>query len=161
MKTVTWTDPSVLYAAHERMPSIELFRAVRDGTVPLEPAMALLGVRMAVVEPGTVTLTLEPGECHCDLSGSVQPGILAALADTAAGYAIHTQTALGIRCATLELRISLLEPVTVASGTISCVGRVIRIGSRTTVAEAQIFDAAGKLCATMSTTFMVLNPASV
>jgi uncharacterized protein (TIGR00369 family) len=161
MKTVTWTDPSVLYAAHERMPSIELFRAVRDGTVPLEPAMALLGVRMAVVEPGTVTLTLEPGECHCDISGNVQPGILAALADTAAGYAIHTRTARGVRCATLELQVSLLEPVTVASGTISCVGRVIRIGSRTATADAQIFDAAGTLCATMSTTFMVLNPASV
>lgn len=157
---VTWTDPAILYGAHEAMTSLELFRAVRDGTVPLEPAMALLGARLTRVEPGEVTLTLEPAEHHYDQSGTVQPGILSALADTAAGYAVHTQTAIGVRCATLELHASLLEPITIASGTISCVGRTIRIGARTATADASIYDSRGRLCSQVGTTFIVLPSAA-
>jgi uncharacterized protein (TIGR00369 family) len=157
---VTWADPAILYGAHETMTSIELFRAVRDGTVPLEPAMRLLGARMTKVEPGEVTLSLDPAEHHYDQAGAVQAGILAALTDTASGYAIHTKVALGVRCATLELQLSLLEPITVASGRIACVGRAVRIGARTATGDASIYDSAGRLCATMSTTFIVLPPAS-
>jgi uncharacterized protein (TIGR00369 family) len=158
---IAWTDPSLLYAAHRRMTSIDLFRAIRDGKVPIEPCMAILGVKLAAVEPGEITMTLDPGEQHYDHSGAVQAGILAALTDTAAGYAIHTKTALGVRCATLELQVSLLEPITIASGRISCVGRAIRVGARTATAEARIFDSAGRLCALMSTSFIVLPPTPV
>ena len=156
---IAWTDPSVLYSAHERMTSIDLFRAVRDGAVPIEPCMAILGARLTDVGEGTVTMMLDPGEHHYDHSGTVQAGILAALTDTAAGYAIHTQAQLGVRCATLELRVSMLEPVTIASGRISCVGKAIRIGSRTATAEARVYDSAGKLCTLMTSTFIVLPPA--
>jgi uncharacterized protein (TIGR00369 family) len=157
--TVGWADPALLYAAHKQSTSIELFRAVRDGRVPLEPCMALLGAKMTKVAPGEITLELTPGEQHLDHSGAVQPGILAALTDTAAGYAIHTRVPLGVRCATLELQVSLIKPVTAASGRISCVGRAIRIGSRTATAEAKILDSAGELCSLMSSTFIVLPPA--
>lgn len=157
--TVGWADPALLYAAHKQSTSIDLFRAVRDGRVPLEPCMALLGAKLTKVAPGAITLELTPGEQHLDHSGAVQPGILAALTDTAAGYAIHTRVPLGIRCATLELQVSLIKPVTMASGWISCIGRAIRIGSRTATAEAKILDSAGELCSVMSSTFIVLPPA--
>jgi uncharacterized protein (TIGR00369 family) len=156
--TVTWADPSVLYAAHKQSTSIDLFRAVRDGRVPIEPCMALLGAELTRVASGEITLELTPAEQHLDQSGAVQPGILAALTDTAAGYAIHTRVPLGVRCATLELQVSLMEPVTLASGRISVVGRAIRIGARTATAEAKVLDSAGKLCSLMSTTFIVLPP---
>jgi uncharacterized protein (TIGR00369 family) len=156
--TVAWTDPAVLYAAHDQLTSIDLFRAVRDGKVPLEPAMSLLGVSLTEVEPGEITMEMTPAEQHLDHSGAVQPGILAALTDTAAGYAIHTQVPLGVRCATLELRVSLLEPVTIGSGRISVTGRTVWIGARTATAEAKVLDSAGKLCSLMSTTFIVLPP---
>ena len=156
--TVTWVDPAVLYAAHKQSTSIELFRAVRDGRVPLEPAMSLLGAKLTKVAPGEIVMEMTPAEQHLDQSGTVQPGILAALTDTAAGYAIHTRVPLGVRCATLELQVSLIEPVTLASGRISVVGRAVRIGSRTATAEAKVLDSAGKLCSLMSTTFIVLPP---
>jgi uncharacterized protein (TIGR00369 family) len=156
--TVTWADPALLYAAHKQSTSIELFRAVRDGRAPLEPAMCLLGARLTKVVPGEIVMELTPGEQHLDHTGTVQPGILAALTDTAAGYAIHTRVPLGVRCATLELQVSLIAPVTIASGRISVVGRAIRIGARTATAEAKVLDSAGKLCSLMSTTFIVLPP---
>jgi len=156
--TVTWTDPSLLYAAHERLSSIELFRAVRDGQVPIEPAMALLGAKLAKVEPGEIVMEMTPAEEHLDLSRTVQPGILTAITDTAAGYAIHTLVPLGVRCATLEMQVNLLEPVTVASGRISVVGSAIRVGARTATCEAKVLDSAGKLCSLMTATFIVLPP---
>ena len=156
--TVAWTDPAILYAAHKRLISIDLFRAVRDGKVPLEPAMALLGAELTKVDPGEIVMEMTPAEQHLDHTGVVQPGILAALTDTAAGYAIHTRVPLGVRCATLELRVSLIEPVTIASGRIKVVGRATRIGSRTATAEAKVLDSAGKLCSLMSSTFIVLPP---
>jgi len=157
--TVTWGDPAQLYAAHKQSTSIDLFRAVRDGRMPIEPCMALLGAKLTKVEPGEITLMLTPAEQHYDQSGTVQAGILAALTDTAAGYAIHTRVPLGIRCATLELQVSLLKPLTAASGRISIVGRAIRTGSRTATAEAKVLDSAGELCSLMSSTFIVLPPA--
>ena len=157
--TVSWADPTVLYAAHKQSTSIDLFRAVRDGRVPIEPCMALLGAKLTKVEPGEITLEMTPAEHHYDQGRSVQAGILAALTDTAAGYAIHTRVPLGVRCATLELQVSLLKPLTVASGRISVVGRAIRIGARTATAEAKVLDSAGELCSLMSSTFIVLPPA--
>ena len=157
--TVTWADPALLYAAHKQSTSIDLFRAVRDGRVPLEPCMALLGAKLTKVVPGEITLELIPAEQHYDQSGTVQAGILAALTDTAAGYAIHTRVPMGVRCATLELQVSLIKPVTAASGRICVVGRAIRIGSRTATAEAKVLDSTGELCSLMSTTFVVLPPA--
>jgi uncharacterized protein (TIGR00369 family) len=155
---VTWAEPSVLYAAHKRLTSIDLFRAVRDGEVPIEPGMALLGATLTKVEPGEIVMELVPAERHLDQSGTVQPGILAALTDTAAGYAIHTQVPLGVRCATLEMQVNLLEPVTIASGRISVVGRAIRVGARSATCEAKVLDSAGKLCSLMTATFIVLPP---
>jgi uncharacterized protein (TIGR00369 family) len=155
---VTWADPAILYTAHKHMSSIDLFRAVRDGRVPIEPCMALLGATLTKVEPGEIRLELTPGERHLDLSRTVQPGILAALTDTAAGYAIHTRVPTGVRCATLELQVSLIEPVTLASGRITVIGTASRIGARTATAQAKVLDSAGKLCSLMSSTFIVLPP---
>jgi uncharacterized protein (TIGR00369 family) len=156
--TVSWTDPAVLYTAHKQLTSIDLFRAVRDGKVPIEPAMSLLGALLTAVEPGEIVMEMTPAEQHLDHTGVVQPGILTALTDTAAGYAIHTQVPLGVRCATLEMQVSLLEPVIIASGRIQVVGRAIRIGARTATCEAKVLDSAGKLCSLMTATFIVLPP---
>ncbi|HEX4505572.1 MAG TPA: PaaI family thioesterase [Alphaproteobacteria bacterium] len=156
--TVAWTDPAVLYAAHKQLSSIDLFRAVRDGKVPLEPAMCLLGAKLTKVAPGEIVMEMMPAEQHLDHTGVVQPGILAALTDTAAGYAIHTRVPLGVRCATLEMQVSFMEPVTLASGRIKVVGRATRIGSRTATCEAKVLDSAGNLCSLMTATFIVLPP---
>src|ERR1700751_3515710 len=91
---VAWSDPNIIYSAHARMKSIDLFRAIRDGKLPLEPSMSLVGAELTGVEPGEVRIAMVPAERHYDHAGAVQTGILAALTDTAAGYAIHTRVPL-------------------------------------------------------------------
>lgn len=155
---ITWGDPWTIYAAHKRMKSIDLFRAMKDGKVPMEPSLSLVGAELIGVRPGEVRVRLEPGERHYDQSGAVQAGILAALTDTASGYAIHTRVPLGVRCATLELQVSSIRPVTAATGPITIVGRAVRVGSRIATGEARIEDGQGALYMLMSTTFIVLPP---
>ena len=155
---IAWGDPKIIYANRDRMGLIELFRAMMRGELPHEPAMAMLGVRLVSVEPGEVVMTLDPGPEHCDHRGQVHGGILAAITDTAAGYAIHTRLALGWTAATLELHQGFVTPVTLNSGRITCVGRVMHLGRDTAVAEADITDAKGELCARMGTTMIVRPP---
>src|ERR1700744_5573453 len=119
--TVAWTDPAVLYAAHRQLTSVELFRAVRDGKVPLEPAMCLIGATLTKVAPGEIVMEMTPAEQPLDHTCVMQPGILAALTNTAAGYAVHTRVPLGVRCANLEVQGSLMEPVTIAPGPVKSV----------------------------------------
>jgi uncharacterized protein (TIGR00369 family) len=155
---ISWDDPRTIYSAHKRMKSIDLFRAMKDGKVPIEPSLALVGAELVDVRPGEVRLRLEAGERHYDQSGAVQAGILAALTDTASGYAIHTRVPLGVRCATLELQVSAICPVTAATGPIIIIGRAVRVGSRIATGEARIEDGQGALYMLMSKTFIVLPP---
>ena len=156
--TIAWGDPKVIYGNRDRMSLLDLFRAMMRSEVPHEPAMAMLGVRLVSVEPGEVVMVLDPGPQHCDHRGRVHDGILAAITDTAAGYAIHTKLDLGWTAATLELHQSFVTPVTLASGRLTCVGRVTHLGRRTAVAEADITDSKGELCARMGTTMIVRPP---
>ncbi len=55
--TISWSDPAIIYEAHRAMPSLDLFRAMQPGELPMEPAMALLGAEVESVEPGEVGQT--------------------------------------------------------------------------------------------------------
>jgi uncharacterized protein (TIGR00369 family) len=86
---------------------------------------------------------------------TVHGGILATLADSACGCAVHSMLPLGQTYTTLELHINFLRAVRVDSGRVTCVGRVIHLGGRTATAEARITDAAGRLCGHFGTTCLV------
>jgi uncharacterized protein (TIGR00369 family) len=156
--TVAWCSPVVIYDAHRTMSSLDLFRAMQQGRLPLEPAMALIGAEIEAVEPGHVVFALEVGERHLDHTGSLQPGILAALADTAAGYAVHTMLPLGGRAASVEFHVSLIAPIPMTAGRIRVAGAASHVGRRTATCAATVTDQAGALCATMGMTMMVLPP---
>jgi uncharacterized protein (TIGR00369 family) len=153
---VRWADPGVIYAAHAHMTSLELFRAMMAGSMPLEPSMALFGADIASVEPGEVVLGLDLGERHLDHSGHVQSGIIAALTDTAAGYAVHTRLAAGMRCASVEFHVSMIAPVPLAAGRLLFTGRAAHVGLRIATCDATVTAGNGTLHARMGMTMIVL-----
>ena len=57
----------------------------------------------------------------------------------------------------LDLTVKFLKPVTVASGQLTCVGKVISRGRRTALAEAQLFDENGKLLAHATSSCMIFG----
>jgi uncharacterized protein (TIGR00369 family) len=153
---IAWSDPAIIYEAHRAMSSLDLFRAMQAGDLPMEPAMALLGTSIETVEAGEVAFRLDIGERHLDHTGCLQTGILAALTDTAAGYAVHTRLPAGARAASIEFHVSLIEPVTLATGRIRIVGRAQHVGRRTATCDAHVIDSTGALKAAMGMTMMVL-----
>ncbi len=75
--------------------------------------------------------------------------------DSVMGCAVHSTLAKGRAYSTLEIKINYLRPMTDALGTVTAEGRVVNAGRKAAFAEGKIFDAAGKVYATGSTTCAV------
>ena len=74
-------------------------------------------------------------------NGVVHGGALFTMADTAMGAALHTTLVPGEYCATIEIKIHFLQPVT--EGRIRCRTRLVHRGRRIAVLESHI--SAGRL----------------
>ena len=90
--------------------------------------------------------------------GSVHGGYAATLLDSACGCAVHSKLAVGQTYTTLELKVAYHKPMTVNTGLVRAVGRVISFGRRAAFAEAKITDAEGRLYASATSTLLVMSP---
>jgi uncharacterized protein (TIGR00369 family) len=86
--------------------------------------------------------------------GYTHGGVLAALIDLAADWAMVKQTGRGVP--TIDLRVDYHRPA--LRGDLIARGKVIRSGSQFATAEAQIFDAEGKLLASGRGTYFTAPP---
>ncbi len=89
--------------------------------------------------------------------GTVHGGYAASLLDSACGIATHTALQPGQGYTTAELKVSYMKPLTVQSGKVRAEGRVVSIGSRAAFAEANLTDEKGRLCATATSTLIILS----
>jgi uncharacterized protein (TIGR00369 family) len=83
-------------------------------------------------------------------------GILAALIDLAADYALVGRTGRGVP--TIDMRVDYHAAA--MSGDLTLRGKVVKWGSQFSVAEAQIFDQQGKLLASGRGTYLTAPPKS-
>ena len=86
--------------------------------------------------------------------GYVHGGVLAALIDLAADWAMVKQTGRGVP--TIDLRVDYHRPA--LRGDLVARGKVIRSGSQFATAEAQVVDADGKLLASGRGTYFTAPP---
>jgi uncharacterized protein (TIGR00369 family) len=86
----------------------------------------------------------------------VHGGILATLADSALGCAVHTKLSAGTAYTSLDLTIKFTRAATLDSGLLTCEGRVVSIGRRAATAEAQITDQAGRVIGHAVTTCLLM-----
>ncbi len=114
------------------------------------------GMRVAAVEPGSVTVALALGEQHANLQGFAHGGILATLADAAMGLSVRSALEPGRRHVTIELGFHYLRAV--RTGTVTATGRAVRIGRDVAYAEATITDERGTDLARASGTYSVTSP---
>jgi len=87
--------------------------------------------------------------------GYTHGGILAALIDLAADWAMVRQTGRGVP--TIDLRVDYHRPA--MRGDLIAHGKVVRSGAQFATAEAQIFDLHGKLIASGRGTYFTAPPA--
>src|SRR5215471_12320580 len=86
--------------------------------------------------------------------GFAHGGVIAALIDIAADWALVKRTGRGVP--TIDLRVDYHSPA--MPGDLTARGKVIRFGSQFSTAEAQVFDSRGKLLASGRGTFLTARP---
>ena len=105
------------------------------------PFMADLGVEPTAVEPGRVNAQLVVAKRHCQHTGVVHAGVVAALADHTMGAAAQTMAADGHWVLTAEFKTSLLRG---ASGErLECEAWVLKPGRQVTFTEAVVYAVQG------------------
>jgi uncharacterized protein (TIGR00369 family) len=120
--------------------------------------MRTLSASLESVAPGLVEIALTPGSAVSQQHGFVHAGALAAVADTAAGYAALSLMPPGAGVLTTDFKINLLAPA--AGERILAKGRVIKAGRTLTLAQTEVFSqTAGqeKLVATLTATLMAIE----
>ncbi len=121
-----------------------------------QPAAATL-IRMALSSfaQGEAVVVLPAGREHANPMGTVQGGILAAMADAAMGWAFMTTLGEGESYTTLEMKINFLKPV--REGTLTARGRVRKAGRMVALVECDVEDESGSLVAHAVSTCLTLR----
>lgn len=119
-------------------------RMVR-GEMPQPAAAALIRMALASFAQGEAVVVLPAGPEHANPMGTVQGGVLAALADAAMGWAFMTTLGEGESYTTLEMKINFLKPV--RQGRLTARGRVRKAGRMVALVECDVEDDGGSLVA--------------
>jgi uncharacterized protein (TIGR00369 family) len=159
-RTHAWWDPQLTAAAARDVDGLTFLRRLASGEVPPAPIASTLGFTVLEVESGRVVFGLEPAEYHFNPIGSVHGGVFATLLDSAAGCAVHSSLPAGTSYTSLDLSVKFLRGLGAGSGPVRCEGLVVHLGGRTALAEARLFDGAGRLCAHATSSCMIFRPAA-
>ncbi len=160
-RTYSWEDPVALAAASRTLSGLDFLTAIAEGRLPAPPVMATTGIRAVEFGDGYAAFELDPAPWQYNPIGSVHGGILATLADSALGCAVHTKLPVGTGYTSLDLSIRFSRAVTSDSGPIRAEGHVVTIGRRTATAEARVLDQTGRVMGHATTSCIILegNPA--
>jgi uncharacterized protein (TIGR00369 family) len=124
---------------------LEFLQRLARGEHANVPIGETLGFRVVEAERGVVTLAGEPDRRAYNLIGTVHGGWAAAILDTALALSVLSTLETDQSFTTVDIRINYLRPLTVETGTVRAVGRVLQSGRRLAYSEAHLTDAAGKL----------------
>lgn len=121
--------------------------------------LTTLGIEVAEIAPGRVTLELPYRADLCQQNGFIHAGAITTAADSACGYAAFTLMPADSDVLTVEFKVNLLRPA--VGERFAATGTVIRSGRTLTVCSAEVVaHSAGepKLVALMQATLMAVPP---
>jgi uncharacterized protein (TIGR00369 family) len=136
------------------MSGLESLRALiaAGGRMPLGET---LDITLIEAGDGWVTFTGLPGPNACNPLGTIHGGYAAAILDSACSCAVHSKLGPTQLCATLDLKVSYLRPITVRTGMLRADGKIQTVLSRAGFAQAELRDARDRLYATATSTLLV------
>lgn len=114
----------------------EAIRARIAQSFAKQTVMETIGARLLRVVPGEVEIGLEITPRVSQQHGFVHAGIVATIADSAAGYAGLTTMPEGRGVLTAEFKINLMAPA--AGERLVARGRVVKSGRLLTIAQAEV-----------------------
>jgi uncharacterized protein (TIGR00369 family) len=98
--------------------------------------MRSVGARLVSVEPGRVVIEWAFREDLTQQHGFLHAGVVAAVADSACGYAALSLMPRGVAVLSVEFKVNLMKPA--AGERFRAVGKVIRAGRTLTVCGAEV-----------------------
>jgi uncharacterized protein (TIGR00369 family) len=99
--------------------------------------MHLIGAGLTRIEPGRIEAELTLGQQHQQQRGFAHGGLVATMADLAAGFAAVTLVPDGVGVVTADLKVSYLNP---GVGTrMKAIGWVLKAGRRLHFCEAEVW----------------------
>ncbi len=131
---------------------------VASGELPAPPIAELLGMTIALVEPGRVVFALEPAEWMYNPIGSVHGGVAATILDSAQGCAVHTTLAAGVGYTTSDLHVRYVRAMSAEMGRVLADSRVVHSGRKLATAEGKLYvEESGQLLAHATTSCLILG----
>lgn len=120
--------------------------------------MTHIGARVTNIAPGRCEISLPYGDHLSQQHGFFHGGVVATIADSAAGYAGFSLMPVGSGVLTVEFKINLVAP---ADGDLLIArGRVVRPGRTLTVTSAEVAvvkSGSERVCAIMQQTLMTIS----
>lgn len=140
-----WGDTGAVVEASADRTGFEVMSMIAEGRLPAAPISRTLGFELQSVGDGEATIVCEPAERQCNPLGSIHGGLAAALIDSATGAAIHTRLPAGYSFSTVSLTCEFFRAITLETGPLRCVGRVVKHGRQVSVADADVVDRDGRV----------------
>lgn len=119
------------------------------------PIAELLGLELVGGADGEAVMEMEAREEHTNPMGTIQGGVLCALADGAMGLAYFSELEDGESFTTVELKINYLRPFW--TGKLVARGKVVHRGRTVGLTECEILDDRGRLIAHATSTCLTLR----
>ena len=129
--------------------------AILRGDASPPPVAELLGIRLVSVEDGECVFEMDALPEHANPMGTVQGGVICALADAAMGLAYASRLGAGETFTTLELKTNYLRQVT--AGRLVATGRVVHGGRTIGLTTCDVVDDQGRKIAHATSTCMTLR----
>ncbi|WP_296148448.1 PaaI family thioesterase [uncultured Flavobacterium sp.] len=156
-RNFTWEDPKIGAEKARKMSGLDYLNAMNSGEIPPPPIIKTMDFTLDKIEKGKISFGFTPEEFHYNPIGTVHGGVIATILDSAMGCTIHSVLEEGIGYTTLELKINYLKAVTIDSGKLTAVGKIIHGGKSTALVEAQLVDENGNVYAHAVSTCMILR----
>ena len=121
------------------------------------PIGETLKFSLVEVERGRAVFESVPGVHVYNPLGIVHGGYAATLLDAACACAVHSSLDAGQSFMTLELKVAYHRALTSDSGLVRTEGKLVSLGKRVAYAEARLIDSKGTLCASATSTLLVLE----
>lgn len=138
----------------EQLTGLEFLRQMiaRKDASPMGSTMNL---RVVEAGDGFARVVGIPDERFYNTMRRIHGGFAASLIDTGLGCAVMSKLGKGVGYGTIELKVNYVRKIDVATGPVVCTAHVLHAGRTMFTAEAKVADAAGKLYAHGSGTFLV------
>lgn len=135
---------------------LEFFQGIIAGKYPPPPIAGKALMDFIHVEEGKITLISRPDATFYNPIGTIHGGYAATVLDTALGCVVHSTLKAGEAYTTMEIKIVYHRAILPQLGELRCEGIVISRGRRAAASEAKLYDSAGKLLASGTSTCMIM-----